>query len=222
MSGTNNYVDGAEAEQFFSSIHIRGNLPAGWTTFSPARGGFSVSMPRVPDQNKNQSDEDGLVRWEYEATDSATEDAFLLWKTTVQNYRFLEEDTADLALMEESFRLSNWVDRTISRRPGICNRHHCLDAVYQGKDGSYIRAKFVIVGADNYVLATHSRNKDRSFATFSIPLRSCPTFTLLPELYRYLHAHHRHYSHGARCRFRDAPYYGKSDQRRIPELLARL
>ena len=177
MSGTNNYVDGAEAEQFFSSIHIRGTLPAGWATFSPARGGFSVSMPRVPDQNKNQSDEDGLVRWAYEATDSATGDAFLLWKKAVQNYRFLEEDTADLALMEESFRLSNWVDRTISRRPGICNRHHCLDAVYQGKDGSYIRAKFVIVGADNYVLATHSRNKDRSFATFF------DSFTLTPYLY---------------------------------------
>jgi hypothetical protein len=177
MSGTNNYVDGAEAEQFFSSIHIRGNLPAGWTTFSPARGGFSVSMPRLPDQNKNQTDQDGLVRWEYEATDSATGDAFLLWKKTVQNYRFLEEDTADLALMEESFQLSGWVDRTLSRRPGICNRHHCLDVVYQGKDGSYIRAKFVISGADNYVLATHSRNKDRSFANFF------NSFTLTPYLY---------------------------------------
>jgi uncharacterized protein YbaP (TraB family) len=177
MSGTNNYVDGAEAEQFFNSIRIRSNLASGWTTFSPARGGFSVSMPRMPEQNKDQTDEDGLIRWEYEATDSATGDAFLLWKKTVQNYRFLEEDTADLALMEESFQLSGWVDRTLSRRPGIFNRHHCLDVVYQGKDGSYIRAKFVISGADNYVLATHSRNKDRSFANFF------NSFTLTPYLY---------------------------------------
>jgi hypothetical protein len=177
MSGTNNYVDGSEAEQFFSSIRIRSNPPAGWTTFSPARGGFSVSMPRIPDQDKDQSGEDGLTRWEYEATDSATGDAFLLWKKTVQNYRFLEEDTADLALMEESFQLSGWVDRTLSRRPGICNRHHCLDVVYQGKDGSYIRAKFVITGADNYVLASHSRGKDRPFAAFF------NSFTLTPYLY---------------------------------------
>jgi hypothetical protein len=134
-------------------------------------------MPRLPDQNKNQTDEDGLVRWEYEATDSATGDAFLVWKKTVQNYHFLEEDTADLALMEESFQLSGWVDRTLSRRSGICNSHHCLDAVYLGKDGSYIRAKFVIAGADNYVLATHSRNKERSFANFF------NSFTLTPYLY---------------------------------------
>jgi len=79
--------------------------------------------------------------------------------------------------MEESFQLSGWVDRTLSRRPGIFNRHHCLDVVYQGKDGSYIRAKFVISGADNYVLATHSRNKDRSFANFF------NSFTLTPYLY---------------------------------------
>jgi uncharacterized protein YbaP (TraB family) len=177
MSGNNNYVDGPEAEQFFGSVHIRNNLPSGWTTFSPAWGGFSVSMPRIPDQDKDQSDEDGLTRWEYEATDSATGDAFLLWKKSVQNYRFLEEDTVDLALMEESFQLSGWVDRTLSRRAGICNRHHCLDVVYQGKDGSYIRAKFVIAGADDYVLATHSRNKDRSFANFF------NSFTLTPYLY---------------------------------------
>lgn len=177
MSGTNNYVDGPEAEQFFGSIHIRNDLPSGWTTFSPARGGFSVSMPRIPDQNKNQSDEDGLVRWEYEATDSATGDAFLVWKKTVQNYRFLEEDTADLALMEESFQLSGWVDRMISRRPGICNRHHCLDVVYQGKDGGYIRARFVLEGPDDYVLATHSRSKDRTFTNFF------NSFTLTPYLY---------------------------------------
>lgn len=177
MSGTNNYVDGPEAGQFFSSIHIRSNFPAGWTIFSPARGGFSVDLPRLPDQNENRSGEDGLVRWEYEASDSATGDAFLLWKKSVQNYRFLEEDTADLALMEESFRLSGWVDRTLSRRPGTCNGHHCLDAVYQGKDGSCIRAKFVIAGADEYVLATHSRNKDRAFSRFF------NSFTLKPYIY---------------------------------------
>ncbi len=177
MSGTNNYVDGPEAEKFFGSIHIRSSLPGSWTTFSPARGGFSVSMPHIPDENKNQSDEDGLIRWEYEATDSATGDAYLLWKKTVQNYRFLEEDTADLALMEESFQLSGWVDRILSRRLGVSNGHHCLDAVYLGKDGSYIRAKFVIAGADDYVLATHSRSKDRAFTTFF------NSFTLTPYLY---------------------------------------
>jgi uncharacterized protein YbaP (TraB family) len=166
MSGTNNYVDGAEAEQFFNSIRIRNSSPAGWTGFTPDRGGFTIRMPRTPEQNRDMSATDGVARWEYQATDSSTGDAFLCWKKTVQNYRFLEEDTADLALMEESFRLSDWIDKPLSRLTGVYDGHPCLDAVYQDKDGSYIRAKFLIRGADYYVLAAHSRSKEHAFPGF--------------------------------------------------------
>ena len=166
MSGTNNYVDGPEAEQFFKSISIRGNTPAGWTGFSPDRGGFRIVLPRMPMQDKNISTTDGMTRWEYEATDSSTGDAYLIWKKTVQNYRFLEEDTADLALMEQSFRLSDWIDKPISRRPGMSNGHACLYATYKGKDGSYIWTEFIIRGADYYVLAVHTRIVNRLFGPF--------------------------------------------------------
>jgi uncharacterized protein YbaP (TraB family) len=166
MSGTNNYVDGPEADQFFTSIRIRPNTPASWTDFTPSRGGFTIRLPRIPRQNQDLSGTDAMTRWEYEATDSATGDAFLVWKKTVQNYRFLEEDTADLALMEESFRQSDWVGKPLSRRTGLYDGHACLDALYQAKDGSYIRTKFIIHGADDYVLATHSHSKDKSFAGF--------------------------------------------------------
>ncbi len=166
MSGTSNYVDGPEADQFFHSIRIRNNPPAGWINFTPDRGGFTVRLPRMPQEDKDLSGPDGIPRWEYEATDSETGDAFLLWKKTVQNYRFLEEDTADLALMEESFRLSDWVDKSLSRRPGLYNGHACLDALYQGKDGSYLRVKFIVRGPDYYVLAAHTRNRDKPFPAF--------------------------------------------------------
>ena len=166
MSGTSNYVDGTEADQFFNSIRIRSNTPAGWADFSPARGGFSVRLPQIPRQDQDLSGIDGMARWEYEATDTATGDAFLIWKKTVQNYRFLEEDTADLAVMEESFRLSDWISRPLSRKTGTYNGHACLDAVYQAKDGSWIRARFLIYGADYYVLAAHGHSKDKSFTGF--------------------------------------------------------
>ncbi|HUB61575.1 MAG TPA: TraB/GumN family protein [Puia sp.] len=180
MSGNNNYVDGAEADQFFNSIHIQSNTPAGWTDFSPVRGGFSVRLPRVPRQDQDLSGIDGITRWEYEATDSATGDAFLIWKKTVQNYRFLEEDTADLALMEESFRLSDWIGKPLSRKTGSYKGHACLDAAYQAKDGSWIKARFLVYGPDYYVLAARSRTRnqssDRFFSSFSfIPYRY-PTF----------------------------------------------
>jgi uncharacterized protein YbaP (TraB family) len=166
MSGTNNYVDGAEAEQFFNSIRIRNSSQAGWTGFTPDRGGFTIRMPRTPRQSRDMSATDGMARWEYEATDTSTGDAFLCWKKTVQNYHFLEEDTADLALMEESFRLSDRIDKPLSRLTGVYDGHPCLDAVYQDKDGSYIRAKFLIRGADYYVLAAHTRSKDHAFPNF--------------------------------------------------------
>lgn len=166
MSGNNTYVDGSEAEQFFNSIRIRDSAPSGWTDFSPTRGGFQVRLPRLPAQNKSSSNMDGLTRWEYEAVDSATGDAFLVWKKTVQNYRFLEEDTVDLALMEESFRGSDWVDKPLTRTMGRYKGTPCLDATYLEKDGSVIRARFLIRGPDDYMLATHSRNKDRSFPAF--------------------------------------------------------
>jgi uncharacterized protein YbaP (TraB family) len=178
MSGTNNYVDGSEADQFFNSIRIRSNTPPGWIDFSPARGGFSVRLPGIPRQDQDRSGIDGMTRWEYEATDSATGDAFLIWKKTVQNYRFLEEDTADLAVMEESFRLSDWISRLLSRKIGLFNGHTCLDAVYQANDGSWIRAKFLIYGADYYVLAARSHSKDKSsfFNSFAFTPYRYPSF----------------------------------------------
>jgi len=166
ISGTNGYADGPEADQFFNSIHIRKNGSSGWAGFTPDRGGFTVRWPGIPEQNKNTATADGVTRWEYECTDSATGDAFLLWKKTVQNYRFMEEDTADLALMEKSFSLSDWIDRPLSRRAGVCNGYPCLDALYQGKDGAFVRARFVIRGPDYYLLAARTAVKDRVFPGF--------------------------------------------------------
>jgi uncharacterized protein YbaP (TraB family) len=177
MSGTNNYVDGPEADQFFSSIRIRGNTPSAPVDFAPARGGFTIRLPRTPRQDLDPSGVDGTSRWEYEASDSTNGDAFLIWKKSVQNYRFLEEDTADLALMEESFRQSDCIAKSLSRKTGLYGARACLDALYQTKDGSCLCARFLIHGPDYYVLAARSHSKDRSFAAFF------NSFTITP--YRY-------------------------------------
>lgn len=166
MSGNSNYVEGPEADQFFNSIHIRNDNIRGWNSFTPTRGGFTIRWPRTPAQNKNISQGDGIVRWEYEAADSLTGNSYLLWKCTVQNYRFLEEDTADLSLIEQSFRGSDYIDHLLSRRVDRFDQHDCIDATYQEKDGSFIRAKFILHGADYYVLAAHSRGKEKNFADF--------------------------------------------------------
>jgi len=166
MSGTNDYVEGPEAEQFFGSIRLRNTPPTGWADFQPTRGGFSIAFPRTPVVTRNTANTDAITRWEYESTDTTTGDAFLVWKKTVQNYRFLEEDTADLALMEESFRNSDFIDKPLARKPVLVAGHAGLDATYLEKDGSFLHARFVLHGADYYLLATHSHNRTRSFNDF--------------------------------------------------------
>jgi uncharacterized protein YbaP (TraB family) len=166
MSGIGNYVEGKEADQFFSSIQLMKSESKAWTDFQPARGGFSIRLPQAPFMTLDRSGFDGVPRWEYECSDLSTGDAYLVWKKSIQNYRFLDEDTFDLGLMEESFRLSDWVDKELTRRFGTSDKHPCLDALYALKDGSFVKTRFVLNGPHYYLLAVRSRNKNKSFEEF--------------------------------------------------------
>jgi uncharacterized protein YbaP (TraB family) len=166
MSGNGNYVEGPEADQFFNSIVLKKPLSKSWQVFEPAHGGFRVSFPGTPFQNMNASGFDAVPRWEYESQDSATGDSYLVWKKSIHNYRFLEEDTFDLSLMEESFQLSDCIEKQMTRKYGICAGYPCLDASFTLKDGSLMRARFVIKGPHYYMLAARSRNRNKSFTAF--------------------------------------------------------
>jgi hypothetical protein len=166
MSGNGNYVDGKEADQFFGSIELQKQEDPVAMNFEPRQGGFSVRFPGQPFVNDNRTNPDGIPRWEYEAFDPKNGDACLVWKKTLQNYRYLEEDTVDLDLMEESFGLSDWIDKPLSRRMGIYKGSPCLDASFLEKDGSFIRTRFLVRGPHYYLLAARSKNKERNFSDF--------------------------------------------------------
>jgi hypothetical protein len=87
MSGKENYVDGKEATQFFSSIQLKEDTP-GYYKFSPAQGGFTVNLPQAPHENLNTNTSDGINRWEYESENKATGDAYLILKKSVYNFKF--------------------------------------------------------------------------------------------------------------------------------------
>ena len=103
MSGKNNYVDGEEAEQFFSSIQFN-EIAKSETDFIPKQGGFSIKFPHQPLAFNNTATADRIDRWEYEAVDQSNGDAFMVLKKSVYNFRFIDEDQFDLGLIEESFR----------------------------------------------------------------------------------------------------------------------
>ena len=166
MSGTGNYVEGKEAGQFFNSIEIKREDTKNWVDFSPLQGGFKAGFPRKPFENRDNTNFDGVPRWEYEAGDSTTGDAYLIWKKTIQNYRFLDEDSFDLSLMEESFRQSDYINKQLTKQQGSFKGYPCLDASYVLKDGSYITAKFLLKGPQYVLLAAHSKNKSKDFSAF--------------------------------------------------------
>ena len=100
MSGKENYISGGEAECFFSSISLQEPINTPFE-FQPLQGGFSIRLPQEPLGLLNQATADN--RWEYEAFDKANGDAYLLFKESIYNYNFIDEDSFDLSLIEESF-----------------------------------------------------------------------------------------------------------------------
>ncbi|MBS1974340.1 MAG: TraB/GumN family protein, partial [Bacteroidetes bacterium] len=167
ISGMGNYADGDEANRFFSSVNIKRNDIGNWPEYEPLQGGFKTKLPEKPFVAKNDNVPDGATRWEYQAVDAANRDAYLILVKSVQNYHFLEEDSFTLGMMEESFRLSDYIDKdkTIATKYNLLNGRPCINAEYRTKDGGYAKARFLIKGAHCYVLAAQSQ-KNKPFSAF--------------------------------------------------------
>lgn len=161
MSGTNDYVDGFEADHFFESIQFsKPKLSA--STFSPPNGGFALNLPAKRNMFYDLAGEN---RWEYEALDEASGDAYLIFKKSVYNYNFIAEDSFDLSLMEASFNSPDFVDTVISHRYTTINGYPGLLTKYRLKTGAVLQAAHIIKGAHQYVFAKNSLNpKDTSFS----------------------------------------------------------
>jgi uncharacterized protein YbaP (TraB family) len=173
MGGKESYAKGPEADRFFSSIKLRspGNQPV---VFSPAHGGFSVSLPQQPGEYLNDKSADGMDRWEYTAKDKATGDAYLIFKKSLYNFRFLEKDSFDLAMIEESFRSPDFFSRQLKRSYSTCNGYPCLDVKEKMKDSSEVTARYIIKGPHHYVLAVRSNSSKKDFNDFFNSFRFTP------------------------------------------------
>lgn len=162
MSGNENYVDGKEAEQFFSSISLKPAV-SGAVVFEPSHGGFKVMFPQPPFVDLKTDDED--TRWEYQANDSAG-NGYLIFKKNVDNYHFLDEDSFDLSLIEESFRNPDLFEKQLSRTQGRFHGYPALDVKEAMKDGSFVWAKYIIKGPEYYVIAARGKDKKNNFSKF--------------------------------------------------------
>ncbi|MBL0144630.1 MAG: TraB/GumN family protein [Chitinophagaceae bacterium] len=165
MGGKENYVDGKEAEQFFSSIQLK-ELNATANNFTPKQGGFTVNLPHEPSVYLNASLADGTDRWEYEAVDKATGNAYLIFKKSVHNYAFLDEDTFDLSLMEHSFKNDDFFEKQVSRKLGSAGGYPYLDVKEKMKNGADVFVRYFIRGPHYYAIAAKTNNKKNDFSSF--------------------------------------------------------
>ncbi|HUC79896.1 MAG TPA: TraB/GumN family protein, partial [Flavisolibacter sp.] len=164
MSGNGTYVTlGTEASQFFNSIQLKELKPeattANWKKFKPSIGGFEVELPQEPMvfEAKNR---------EYATYDVASKTAFAILRTDVHNHDFLEEDSFDLNLMEESFASSDFVERQLSRNPAMAGGYPALDVAYRFKDSSVAKVRFLINGPRYYTLVAKAAQENKGMQQF--------------------------------------------------------
>lgn len=176
MSGNGDYLkDGDEAKKFFSSISLeeyKADSASGWQKYQPASGGFRVELPREPFVSKNNSIGSGPDVWEFASDDKATGFNYTILRTDVHNYEFAEEDTFDLALMDESFSGSAFIDKELSRQFNKCKGYPALDCKYLHKNGSVFTVRFIIQGPHYYALVAHGKKEisytQNFFSSFEI------------------------------------------------------
>ena len=159
MSGNEDYVkEGTEANEFFNSIQFN-DYKTDWKKWTPSFGGFEVELPHTPVITKK-------TNWQFMALDKTTNTGFEVIRTDVHNYSFVEEDSFDLNLMEESFATSDFIEKQVSRKQTKWNGYPALDIKYKYKDGSIALARFIIQGTHYYTLVAHSKNENARMNQF--------------------------------------------------------
>ncbi|HSU51112.1 MAG TPA: TraB/GumN family protein, partial [Segetibacter sp.] len=166
MSGNENYVEGKEADIFFSSIKISPLAANSSMSFEPSQGGFKVDFPKAVNEAYSKSTPDGTSRWEYECTDNGNGDAYMVWKKSLYNFNFIEEDTFDLSLINESFKSSEIIDKQIWKKTGFVKNVPFVEGKFSLKGGAYITTKAFLKGPHYYLLAVRSKDGKADFSRF--------------------------------------------------------
>lgn len=172
MGGNGDYVkEGDEAKKFFGSIELKEFKNGGWKKFQPSYGGFAVEFPHLPYESFDNN-------VQYDAEDKASGQHFSVIRTDVHNYNFVEEDTFDLSLMEESFGSAEYIDKNIYRKHFTYKGYPALDCRYKHTDGSTISARFIIQGPHYYTLVAHGKNGNVAGDKF------LNSFEIIPFVYK--------------------------------------
>lgn len=176
MSGNGDFVTTSDdAQQFFTSVQLKEYGSENWQSWQPATGGFSITMPHTPSLLRDNNF--GTDRLEYAAWDPKDGSNYLLMSMSLHNYNFLEEDTFELNLMQESYAYSAFIDKQLSRRFVKVSGYPGLESTFKHKDGSYSAVRFIIRGPVYYAAVAHYKNDNANVRRF------LESFTITPFVY---------------------------------------
>jgi hypothetical protein len=174
ISGTGDYVlEGGEANRFFNSINFTQSKAENWINYTPPTGGFEIRLPNEPILQKDF----GSDRLEYTAEDNKENIVYTLMKANVQNYGFIEEDSFDLNLMDESFASSDVIEKQVSRQPGKYQGYPVLDCKYKHKDGTFSSVRYLLQGPNYFAQIAHYTKETKSIQEYF------ESFKIIPFIY---------------------------------------
>jgi hypothetical protein len=116
-------------------------------------------------------------RLEYAATDSKENITYTLMKANIHNYGFIEEDTFDLNMMDESFASSDVVEKQMSRQQGKWQGYPTIDCKYKHKDGSFSSVRYLLQGPNYFAQVAHYTTETKNVKQYF------DSFTIMPFIY---------------------------------------
>jgi hypothetical protein len=114
----------------------------------------------------NTNTTDNIDRWEYESVDTTDGNDYLIFTKSVYNFKFLEEDSFDIKLIEESFHSPELFDKQLERKYSSFNGYPCLDVKELLKDSSLVTARYIIKGPHYYLIAVRSKDIKKDFSDY--------------------------------------------------------
>lgn len=166
MSGNGDYIlNGDEAQQFFQSVQLKPYNATAWVHYQPPTGGFAVQFPHEPSILKGNRLYE-FERFEFSAYDEKEGNSYWVVKKSLHNHGFIEEDSFELNLMEESYASSAFIDTMLSRTVSLLNGYASLQTHYRHIDGSFSTVKFVIQGANHYAVGVKFKKETPSVSRF--------------------------------------------------------
>jgi len=176
VSGLNDYVTGGnEADQFFSSIAFDSSSYKQREIFyQPPYGGFKAKFSAKPMYIANERNDKNRSEW---LSTDENGNAYFIFKANIHQYDYIEEDSFELRLMEESFTSSKVFKKPEDGKTGSWNGYPVINASYTHTDGSQLKLRYLIQGANYYIIGSKYKGNAKAADDF------INSFSLTPNYY---------------------------------------